>query len=81
MRDYHNSRGAHGSTLAEQSSVSQEAATRVTKADLSSYGVSRVYAQQAGYILTDAQHAQNAMRSLMKVVRAAELDPEAGKAR
>ncbi|OCL03975.1 hypothetical protein AOQ84DRAFT_346838 [Glonium stellatum] len=45
------------------------------------YGVSRVYLQQCGYVLADAQNAHNAMRTMMKIVRNAELDPEAGKAR
>ncbi|KAF2098118.1 hypothetical protein NA57DRAFT_76913 [Rhizodiscina lignyota] len=45
------------------------------------YGVSRVYSQQCGYVLTDAQTAQNHMRALLSVVRTAELDPEAGRAR
>lgn len=45
------------------------------------YGVSRVYFQQCGYVLSDAQTAQSNMRALLKVVRTAELDPDAGKAR
>lgn len=46
------------------------------------YGVSRVYSQQCGYVLADAQTAGNSMRALLKVVRGdKELDPEAGKAR
>lgn len=45
------------------------------------YGVSRVYSQQCGYVLTDAQKAQEAMRNLLKVTKSNELDPEAGRAR
>ncbi|MCJ1434419.1 hypothetical protein MMC27_003787 [Xylographa pallens] len=45
------------------------------------YGVSRVYSQQCFYVLVDAQNAQNNMRTLLKVVKTSELDPEAGKAR
>ncbi|MCJ1393678.1 hypothetical protein MMC18_006554 [Xylographa bjoerkii] len=45
------------------------------------YGVSRVYSQQCFYVLVDAQNTQNNMRTLLKVVRTSELDPEAGKAR
>ncbi|KAF2190464.1 hypothetical protein K469DRAFT_656799 [Zopfia rhizophila CBS 207.26] len=45
------------------------------------YGISRVYLQQCGYVLADAQHAHNAMRMMLKIVKNAELDPEAGKAR
>ncbi|KAF4629985.1 hypothetical protein G7Y89_g8157 [Cudoniella acicularis] len=45
------------------------------------YGVARVYSQQCGYVLTDAQSAQTAMRDLLRVTRNNELDPNAGKAR
>ena len=45
------------------------------------YGVSSVFSQQCGYVLSDAQMAQNNMRTLLKVVRTAELDPNAGRAR
>ncbi|MCJ1462950.1 hypothetical protein MMC07_001554 [Pseudocyphellaria aurata] len=45
------------------------------------YGVSRVYSQQCGYILSDAQIAHSNMRTLIKTMRTAELDPNAGKAR
>ncbi|KAL9100473.1 MAG: hypothetical protein Q9163_004163 [Psora crenata] len=45
------------------------------------YGVSRVYSQQYGYIVSDAQLAQSNMRALLKAVRTSELDPNAGKAR
>lgn len=46
-----------------------------------SYGVARVYSQQCGYILSDAQAAQSNMRILLEAVRTAELDPNAGRAR
>ena len=46
-----------------------------------SYGVSRVFLQQSGYLLTDAQVAQTNMRNLLKAVRTSELDPEAGRGR
>ena len=46
-----------------------------------SYGVSRVYSQQCGYVLTDAQTAQSNMRQLLKSLRTSELDLQAGKAR
>ncbi|KAF2499653.1 hypothetical protein BU16DRAFT_503911 [Lophium mytilinum] len=45
------------------------------------YGVSRVFLQQCGYVLTDAQNAQNAMKAMFKMVKDLELDPEAGRAR
>lgn len=45
------------------------------------YGVSRVYLQQCGYILSDAQNAYNSMRTVLKVTKNADLDPDAGRAR
>ncbi|TLD23568.1 hypothetical protein E2P81_ATG08912 [Venturia nashicola] len=45
------------------------------------YGVSRVYDQQCGYVLADAQAAQNTMRTLLKVVRAVNLDSTDGRTR
>lgn len=51
------------------------------QSNMCSYGVSRVYSQQCGYVLADAQTAQSNIRALLKIVRTAQLDPEAGKAR
>lgn len=48
---------------------------------LYSYGVTRVYSQQCGYVLSDAQIAQSNMRALLKAVRTSALDPNAGEAR
>jgi meiotic recombination protein REC8 len=45
------------------------------------YGVSRVYLQQCGYVLADAQNAHNAMLMLLRTVQNYALDPDAGKAR
>ncbi|KAL8908094.1 MAG: hypothetical protein Q9171_005588 [Xanthocarpia ochracea] len=45
------------------------------------YGVSRVYLQQCGYTLSDAQTIQTNLKMLSKVLRTASLDPNAGKAR
>ncbi|KAF2464897.1 uncharacterized protein BDR25DRAFT_296064 [Lindgomyces ingoldianus] len=45
------------------------------------YGVSRVYLQQCGYVLSDAQNAENSMRMMLKVMKNAGLDPDAGKAK
>jgi len=55
----------------------------IVNADIraASYGVSRVYSQQCGYVLTDAQTAQSNMRALLKAMRTSALDPDAGKAR
>ncbi|KAH7392678.1 Rec8 like protein-domain-containing protein [Pyrenochaeta sp. MPI-SDFR-AT-0127] len=45
------------------------------------YGVSRVYLQQCGYVLSDAQSAENTMRMLLRTVKSTALDPDAGKSR
>ncbi|KAF2748958.1 hypothetical protein M011DRAFT_475716 [Sporormia fimetaria CBS 119925] len=45
------------------------------------YGVSRVYLEQCGYVLSDAENAHTAMRMMLKVLKNADLDPNAGKAR
>nr|OQO28495.1 hypothetical protein B0A51_03307 [Rachicladosporium sp. CCFEE 5018] len=42
------------------------------------YGVTRVYAQQCGYVLTDAESAKNNMRAMLKVMRTSQLDAEGG---
>ena len=44
------------------------------------YGVCRVYDQKCQYVLKDAEQARDKMRMLFKVVRNADLDPEAGRA-
>ncbi|KAL5387649.1 hypothetical protein DPSP01_003445 [Paraphaeosphaeria sporulosa] len=45
------------------------------------YGVSRVYLQQCGYVLSDAQNMYNSMHLMLRSVEGAALDPHAGKAR
>ncbi|KAF3046067.1 hypothetical protein E8E12_010786 [Didymella heteroderae] len=45
------------------------------------YGVSRVYLQQCGYVLTDAQSAHNTMMLMLRSVKDHAIDPGAGKAR
>ncbi|KAK4550788.1 hypothetical protein LTR36_000368 [Oleoguttula mirabilis] len=42
------------------------------------YGVARVYSQQCGYVLTDAETARNNMRAVFKVLRTSALDAEGG---
>jgi meiotic recombination protein REC8, fungi type len=42
------------------------------------YGLTRVYAQQCGYVLHDAETAKNNMRLMFKAVKAAMLDAEGG---
>ncbi|KAL3426589.1 hypothetical protein PVAG01_00098 [Phlyctema vagabunda] len=44
------------------------------------YGVSRVYSQQVGYVLADAQAAQTMMRAMVKIAWNHEIDLEAGRA-
>lgn len=45
------------------------------------YGVSRVYNQQCGYTLMDVQTMHDRMRSILKVIHGAAIDPSAGKAK
>lgn len=45
------------------------------------YGVSRVYLQQCGYVLSDAQNASNEIKLLLRTVKDGALDADAGKAR
>jgi len=93
MRNHLDARGANGAATAEQPSVSLvhilldcaslNFSGREIEADTSnlSFGISRVYSQQCGYVLADAENAQHSIRALLKVVRTAELDPEAGRGR
>ena len=83
MRYHHPPRCTNGPKVAEQFTVPLPTSIRSTLTDASirSYGVSRVYSQQYGYILSDAQVAQSNIRALVKAVRTSELDPNAGKAR
>lgn len=41
-----------------------------------SYGVARVYSQQCGYVLTDAESARNNIRLSLRALRQAGLEPE-----
>lgn len=47
----------------------------------SRYGVTKVYSQQCGYTLMDAQNVKDRMTTMLKTIRSAGLDPEAGRAR
>jgi hypothetical protein len=42
------------------------------------YGVTRVYAQQCGYVLTDAEAARTGMRTVFKALKADALDAVGG---
>ena len=43
-----------------------------------SYGVARVYSQQCGYVLTDAETAKANMRAMFNVLRTSALEAEGG---
>lgn len=43
------------------------------------YGVSRVFAQQCGYVLSDAEKTQSDMMTFFRVLQTNETDPQAGK--
>lgn len=45
------------------------------------YGVSRVFEQQTGYVLTDAERIQSEMLSFFRGMRQNNLDPQGGKAK
>ncbi|OAT13332.1 Rad21/Rec8 N terminal domain-containing protein [Blastomyces gilchristii SLH14081] len=45
------------------------------------YGVSRVYHQQCGYALMDAQAMRDKMQAMLREIRSTGLDPSAGKAK
>ena len=42
------------------------------------YGVARVYSQQCGYVLSDAEAAKNNMRAMFRVMRTSGLEAEGG---
>lgn len=44
----------------------------------SRYGVTRVYSQQCGYVLNDAEAAKNNMRLMLNVMRTSALEAEGG---
>lgn len=82
MQHHHPTGSANGIAVAEQFAVSSQCTDVLKPAHtLYSYGVSRVFSHQCGYVLSDAQIAQSNMRALLKAVRTSELDPNAGKAR
>ncbi|KAL7963869.1 Rec8 like domain-containing protein [Trichoderma compactum] len=43
------------------------------------YGVSRVFAQQCSYVLTDAEKTQSDMVTFFRIIQTSETDPRAGK--
>ena len=45
------------------------------------YGVARVYSQQCGYVLVDAQAVRDKVRGVSSVIRELALDPDVGRAR
>ena len=61
--------------------MSQHLLLRFSEIDVRRYGVSRVYLQQCGYVLADAQTAHNTMMLMLRTVENNALDSDAGKAR
>lgn len=45
------------------------------------YGVSRVFAHQCSYVLSDAEKTQSDMMTFFRVMQTSETDPKAGKAK
>jgi N terminus of Rad21 / Rec8 like protein len=45
------------------------------------YGVARVYSQQCGYVLADAQAVRDKVRGVSMIMNELALDPEAGRVR
>ena len=43
------------------------------------YGTARVFAQQCGYVLSDAEKTQSDMMTFFRVIQTSETDPSAGK--
>ena len=81
MPDHHQPSGTHGAAPSRQLAVSYAPSVWYATLKLPRYGVSRVYLQQCGYVLADAQSVQNTMRMMLRTVKNAALDPNAGKAR
>lgn len=71
MQDHPVSIGAYGIEVTKQSLVRIHVAPLSTTRllTLTRYGVTRVYGEKVGYVLVDAQHAQNDIRTLLRVVR------------
>ena len=82
MQSHHPAGSPNGVEITGQPAASPQDMTAIKPAHtLYSYGISRVFSQQCGYVLSDAQVAQSNMRALLKAVRTSDLDPDAGKAR
>ena len=76
MRDDRDAGRANGVETAEQPvvCVQMRRSWRCIALTPYRYGVTRVYAQQCGYVLNDAEAAKNNMRLMFKVLRSSELD-------
>lgn len=82
MQGYREPRGTDGAAATGQFAVRAQHATcpfLLTDAPLDRYGVSRVYNQQCGYTLLDAQTIHDKMISMLKILPGGGLDPSAGK--
>ena len=83
MRHYHRAGGANGAAFVEQPPVGNLSLCRVDlvatqQLTVARYGVTRVYAQQCGYVLTDAEAARAGMRAVFKALKADALDAVGG---
>lgn len=45
------------------------------------YGVSRVFGQQCGYVLSDAEKTQSDMMTFFRILQTNETDPKAGRSK
>jgi hypothetical protein len=83
VRYHHRAGGADGSASVEQPTVGSLCFRRLVsiatrQLTVARYGVTRVYAQQCGYVLTDAEAARAGMRAVFKALKADALDAVGG---
>jgi meiotic recombination protein REC8, fungi type len=81
MRNHRRSVCANGVATTREPSVSFTAKLVSIRTDRFSYGVSRVYSQQCGYVLSDLQNFRDKMKGAETVLRDMEIDLEVGRAR
>lgn len=78
MRNHHRPRRANGAETVEQLAVRRppcdSQAWKIVSDNACRYGVTRVYAQQCSYVLTDTEAAKTGMRAVFKSLRADELE-------
>lgn len=83
MRDYTRPFCTNGTAAPRKPSVRIHKTFFVVGESLTavSFGVSRVYSQQCGYVLADTQSFRDKMKGIVVVMKELEIDPDAGKAR